>query len=114
MKPASIILLLVAFLCASCRSSSKAFVDEPGPQSGSVRTREQAVAVVVQYIREHGGNPAVEEITARWHKDQWAVVAWHIVNPQGTGSSRFTPEGFTSYFVGKEGSVTIHRTTPEP
>ena len=66
----------------------------------------QAIAAAHAYIRERGSDPLGAEWSARHMPDgTWSVMAWHIVYPNNSGSSRFVPGGHTFYTVSGDGKV---------
>lgn len=75
------------------------------PRKHLVRTARQAVEVVRRHIRQRGGDPAREEISATRGKTAWQVTSWHIVNPSATGGSRFMPGGYTEFTVSVDGRI---------
>lgn len=96
-------LALPATGCAKEPLRKRAATTQP---TGSVRTPEEAVKIVQRHIRESGGDPTREEITAEWSRGQWRVIAWRIVYPNNTGASRFVPGGHQYYMVSPDGGVT--------
>ena len=70
-----------------------------------VTTEAQAAAVVLEAIRKRGGDPKLEECSAKEVKGEWWVTAWHIRYPKNSGGSRFVPGGFTTYVVSREGTI---------
>lgn len=64
-----------------------------------------AIDAVRSHQRQHGGDPAREEITATWDGCQWQVISWHIIHPGNRSGSRFVPGGFTSYTVSSGNEV---------
>jgi hypothetical protein len=107
MKSALLVFLIAALYGAGCATDRRSTGPgvPPAPQSSSVRTPQQAVALVKRHIRAHGGDPSREEISAQWNGTQWRVWSWRIVYPNNPGSSRFVPGGYTIYMVDTSGLI---------
>jgi Clp amino terminal domain, pathogenicity island component len=77
-----------------------------GWEAHVVRQAEaDAIAVVLADVQRRGGDPHREECSAKRSDGRWYVTAWHIWNPDNTGSSRFVPGGFTMYIVSDDGKI---------
>jgi hypothetical protein len=101
-----IIALLAVLLIAGCAVEPRRDAGQPTKPSGWVRTAERAVEVIKSHIRKRGGDPAREEITAKWRRGEWHVTSWHIFYRANNGVSRFVPGGFTCYTVSPDGRIT--------
>jgi hypothetical protein len=101
------ILILLAVMALSCahKAPSPETTEVSTRPSGSVRTPEQAVEIVRQYIRRNGGDPNREEISANWYRGNWSVSALHIWYSKNQGASRFVPGGNTLYVISPNGHI---------
>ena len=75
------------------------------PSDARIQTADDAIAVVRRATKRRGYEPNASEYHANRSGKDWFVMAWHIMYPNNTGSSRFVPGGFTTYTVSNDGKI---------
>jgi hypothetical protein len=105
MKPHSPAIVLIAIPFAACSHELRTVAPAAG-ESQADPAGVKAIAAAQTYMRERGGDPLREEWSAKYMSDgTWSVMAWHIMYPNNSGSSRFVPGGHTFYTVSGDGQV---------
>ncbi len=102
------VLISILILFAGCGSDDRVQPKQQAaaiPRSARIQTADDAIAVVRRAIRRRGCDPAGSEYDAIRSGKDWFVTAWHLMNPNKTGSSRFVPGGFTTYTVNNDGKI---------
>jgi hypothetical protein len=102
MKSVRHISLMLALLLVGC---ARHHALPTAQASRQIITKAEAIAVVLAEIQRRGGDPRLEECSAKKTDDGWDVIAWHIFYPTNTGSSRFVPEGSKIYIISRDGKI---------
>ena len=98
------ILLLLLLIFTAC--ARRQYSQPPAPLVIKPVTADtEAIAIVLAYIQQRGGDPSREECSVKKMDGEWWVTAWHIWYPKEVGSSRFVPGGFTVYAVSTDGKI---------
>lgn len=132
MSAVKAVLLIWPFLLAlgGCSHAQHFQRSTPEIRSRAI-TGAEAIAIVRSHIQYSGGNPGGNEYSAAeidvraletemkrvagkdyrliengsWRDERWLVTARRIFYPNDQGSSRFVPDGFTSYFLSADGKI---------